>query len=304
LLYVVEVLGARLSNDPDFFEDDYMIREAYDQFGKEVVLSALSKKAETNAYVKHYLDKVVNTNTQENNATQLPPKWQSELTLEKILAQIEADAGKGPFRNSRFVYTKFGQNASDKDIEHLFTKFLAETRREQLIRYLRLFRKREVPRLDNRLFELATSTDEELQHAAIAALASTQDSRVREFALYHLEKEPRLACQGAVELFIKNYQLGDNKLIETVLDICGDIDDIHGLGIDLLNLAEAQSYQELANCILWVYEKTPCSHCRKEAVEILIEWGMASESLLSECLWDVYDETCDLAKEALTKKEA
>jgi len=297
LFHVVEVLGSRLLNDPNFIEDDYMISEAYKRFGKEAVLTALFEKAKSSVNVRTYLDKVINDNNNPGDTSQpLSSLSLQEPTLDMILAQIEAGEGEFPAR-----YMRFGYNASEADIEQLFTRLLAETKPDQLLRYLWIFRKRAVPRLDKHLFELATLGDEKFQEAAIAIIAKVQNSAIRDFALYLLEEQPHSVFQGVIELFVKNYQFGDHKLIETHLDVCDDIASIHGVGMDILSLVEAQPYQELTNCLLWVYENTPCAHCRKNVVEILIKWNLASESLLSECLWDSYDETRDLVRTILNK---
>lgn len=80
-------------------------------------------------------------------------------------------------------YSFFGSCASDEEIEHLFSRLLAETRREQLIRYLWIFRRRTLPKLDRRLFDLAETDDEDLQDAAIAAIANTRDMSVHDLAI-------------------------------------------------------------------------------------------------------------------------
>jgi hypothetical protein len=296
LLYVVETLGARLLREPDFTEDSYMIRQAYEQFGEETVTAALLERAESSDNVRAYLDKVVN-----NQEIAIRPfsRQRLELTLANILSQIET----GAERFGRYYYLRVGHDAREEDIEPLFTGLLSETRTDQLLRYLWLFTKRAVPRLDKRLFELALSEAEDLQRAAIGVIANIQDPSVHDFALRLLEEQPHSAYRDAIELFAKNYQAGDHKFIESLLDSRSDPDAIHGLGLDLINLAEEQPYQELKNCVLWVYEHTPCAHCRSEVVRILIKRNWASEVLLLECLWDVFDETRDLAEAALSKKD-
>jgi hypothetical protein len=295
LLYVVEKLGARLLREPDFTENNYMIAEAYERFGEETVTAALLERAESSDNVRAYLDKVVH-----NKETTVRPssRRRLELTFDNILSQIEV----GSQQSRRYYYITVGRDASEEDIEPLFTGLLAETRTEQLLRYLWLFTKRTVPRLDKRLFELAMSENEALQKAAIGVIANIQDPSVHDFALQLLEEQPHSIYRDAIELFVKNYQAGDYQSIEMILDNGNDPEAIHSLGLDLINLAEKQSYQELENCLLWVYEHTPCAYCRSNVVKILIERNLASEALLLECLWDAFDETRDLAEAALSNK--
>ncbi|MGL4881893.1 MAG: hypothetical protein ACRC8K_12630 [Waterburya sp.] len=58
LLYVAEVFGEKLRQDEELWEDDYLISQAGDRFGKKTVIKALEERSPININVKAYLDAV------------------------------------------------------------------------------------------------------------------------------------------------------------------------------------------------------------------------------------------------------
>ncbi len=264
--------------EQEYWQDDYLVTEVGERFGFETVIAALEERASANANARAYKDAI--TNHRESVRT-THRSHQPQPTVNQILAKIEAASGSIPVS-----YSVFDQRASDEDIEHLLARLLAETRREQLIRYLWIFRRRPLPWLDQSLFDLAETDDEKLQDAAIAVIANTRDQSVRALAIRLLREQPTSIYQGAIKLFSKNYEPGEHKLIESVLCVSENPGMEHAIGFDLVELAEAQRYPELASCCLWVYENTPCSLCRKRMVEALLKLEQAPQTLILECLWD------------------
>ena len=297
LLHVAEIIGAKLLQNTDSWEDNYLVLEASELYGKEAVMAALSQGAETSANVRAYLDEVnkradfLSANKSEKKSARQTDR--DRLRVQYIISTIEAA--------TRSVSTScvWGRRASDEDLEYLFDRLLAETRREQLLRYLWIFRLREFPRLDDRLFDLAASEDEEIQDAAIVALAHSKDASIRNLANRLLRERPTSIYQSALRLYTKNYEPEDYQLIESILTLSEDVDLLHQTAYDLIRFVKAQEDPQLANFLFWAYERTPCAICRKYAVEDLLKRKQAPETLLQECLWDCSEEIRDLAKSAL-----
>jgi len=70
-------------------------------------------------------------------------------------------------------------------------------------------------------------------------------------------------------------------------------EDAHWQAWDLLEICEKNSNPEAKDCLLWIYEHTPCSDCRRRAVRKLIEIKKISQTLQKECIYD--------CNEAITK---
>ena len=203
LLNVAQIFGEKLLKDEELWgEDDCLISEASNRFGAEIVWQALKERSQTNLNVKAYLGAVIshrqNLEDKENSQTTTTRKI---LELDTVLEQIEKAT-----RHS-YPLVRFGKYAEEKEIEQINEKFLTETRREQLIRYLWVFRNRKMPKLDSRLLNWAEQNeDEKMQEAAISSLAKNQDDSIRNLAIKLLQKQPKSIYLSAIELLINNYR--------------------------------------------------------------------------------------------------
>ncbi len=290
LFHVLRVRGQSMAGNPEDCEDDLFLRMVGETLGEEKVRAALTEQTQTNPDIRTYLDRVKQC---EEKRDSMPPA--SPPTVEDILAEIEAANRQYPG-----ALASFGRKFTDAEgINRLFAGLLAETRRDQLLHYLWFFRRRTVPRLDPHLFDLAGSKDKELQKAVINVLSNMRDPAVRSLAVNLLAEMPSSVFQDALGLLIENYQPGDHQLIEPVLPEIPDAGLVHGMGFDILNIAEKNPLPELARCLLWLYEHTPCSNCRAHSVENLIELNQLPNEVRQECLSDCSERIRELAEKGL-----
>ena len=292
LLYVAQIVGKRLLKDDELWEDDWLISQASERFGKETVIETLEKEALSDRNISAYLDavKTYQTNT-ANNKKRRSKANRKILDLDTVLESIDT------IRHYRALLNNFGKYAEDKEIERVFQQLIKETRREHLIRYLWIFRWRKLPKLDKRLLELTRTDDVELQGVAIAAVAKNKDDSLRDLAISLLQLTN--SYNGELKLLINNYQPGDFKLIESILNNSFDIHTKHNVCWDLIDIAKTQKKSELTTCSLWVYENTPCSSCREKILKILIDLKQVPKQILIECLNDCSPNIRDLARKEL-----
>jgi hypothetical protein len=286
LLRVAEMRGRRLLADPEAGEDRWLVKDAEETYGEEEVRAALNDAASRSPAVRAYCDAIEKPRSERRE----PLGW---TALGTVLEKVEAAAETYPLR---FMF--FGQKASQDDLEAVFARLLAETRRDQQLRCLWVFRQRAVPRCADLLVSLAESTDAEMQEAACAALAGTCDPRVRALALRLLER-PESLCSSSLQLFLANLEEGDPERIAAALWVPDDRRKVHSIGLDLLDLAGAHPDEDWTDCLLWLAEHGPCSMCRSSALSALVKNGTAPEALLEECLSDAVEEIRELAAQGL-----
>lgn len=290
LLRAAAFFGGRLRAEPETPIDDDLLTEAEAQFGEDV-LQTIEGRARFDPAVRAWLDaSLASRHAQEER----------EPTVRTTLA----DALRDPRLTEGWHPLHFGflaRTASEEDLEVAFRRLLFETRRDPLRRWLALFREATLPRLDDRLFELAVSDDREIRWAAVRALANVRAPEVHALALRLLRERGTdvLLDSEAARLFTASYERGDHQILEDALPAEAEVDQLHGLSQDLLQVAQAQTDPELSGCLRWVYEQTPCSLCREQAVRELIERERAPENLLRECLHDVSADTRKMAEVAL-----
>ena len=291
-LHLAEVIGNRLCNEPDYWEDTYLLTEAYERFGHETVQDALAAQAKTCECTQKFVDRMQKVEQQEAERKDHGPRPLE--SLETVLASVEAAQDKRLHR-----LWIWGRRATDDDVAVVFDRMLAESRPEQLCRYLSIFRYREMPRLPPRILELPIRAEGQLLDATIDALSVFKNAEVRTLGLRMLRGNP--ACLDAIRLFVKNYEQGDSTLLESVLPTEGDADVLHRIGIDLLNVYSETKTPELAGCMKWLYEFGPCSMCREDAVEYLSDMDALEHDIIEECQWDSYDETREWVKSRFAK---
>jgi hypothetical protein len=294
LLHVANVIGKRLLEEDDYWESDMLYCITCEMIGKEITDEFLAQHAKENRYVTAYLEELKRheERSKPKDSQSHRERFRDEYPLERILDDIINNTK----RNRLGIYNRFGRYATEDEIERVFNLLLAETNNEKLIRYFWVFRNRELPRLPELITNLAFSNDHEIQGAAISALSNLSDSRIREIAIkLSLNSDSQIAL-NAIELFINNYQIGDSKYIEPLLNHIKDNDVCHWVCMDVIKLFEKHQPKECINMMLWAYENTPCTHCRNWAVRLLIEKNWLPETYLNECLYDCVEETRELAK--------
>ena len=280
LLAVAEIVGGRPLKNDKSWEDDSLIIQASKHHDASEVWSALEREALNNSRIKAYLDAVKSQQKRRNSYI----KKDRKISFADVIKRIEQQ------RISSYILSRFGRDADEYDIEKIFARLLLERRKEQLLRYLYVFRKRAFPRLDRILFDLATSDDNQIQSAAITALANNTDNSIGSFAIKLIQKQPNSIDNGGLKLFINNYQTEDFQIIGSVLNESHNIDTRHRIGMDLMKIIDRYKTPELINYSIWIYENTPCTYCRRSILKILIKLQQVPSAIIKECSQDCSPE--------------
>jgi hypothetical protein len=216
-----------------------------------------------------------------------------EFPIETILATA---AEKGTKR--RYFYSRFGRVASDADLNLIFQRIREETDPEICKRLLWVFSGAALPHLDARIWELAGGEPSPLRAAAMKALAFVRDPLVGEFARRWLrEKTFTVADDDVIELFVLNYQAGDEALIMAALaPLTPDDDDAHALATHVQGVCGENNSPELAGLLEWIYRTNPCTICRRCAVDLLLDSNSLRADIANECLHDAASDTQELVQ--------
>lgn len=290
LLFVIGHFGSRLQVNPTLFEDDILLNDAFDLLDKEMVTSALQKEALHNPFIKTYLE---HTLDRQRNQERTPVHL---FSLAEVVNRIENEPGQ----RWRFACSSFAKTATEPELSLAFEHLCRENRKDQIIRYLFIFRQKSfIPGIEH-FSELVQNDDLDIVYAAVMALATIENEHVYELAVRTIRAKPERIIPF-LRLLIANYRTGDAAWIQSALDLPFDDEEKHHLAMVLLDIADKHADKEFVPCLLWGYEATPCSYCRGKIVEKLIEWDEAPRSLLEECLWDCARDTRLMAQSALER---
>ena len=279
LLFVAEHAGQWLLDDP---EDWYDVPMAYFDHlhGEGAADRILCAAAEQNPAIRAYFDDEL---ADRADASASGPRFDPQTwSADDVIAEIR---GTDPAANRhRFRYRWWGRQASEPELCQVAQAMFAEQDSRRVYLYLYVFQYCGLPELDPRLLMLAESEAEEVRWAAIRVLANHADPTVRQLAVERL----RAGRTGDSELRLlrHNYQPGDWNWLRGAVQLPDDRDDLHDVTMDLLDVFEAHEAPETGDALLAVYEHTPCSCCREQAVKALLGRTQLPDWVRDECRFD------------------
>jgi hypothetical protein len=271
--------------------------------------NALTQLAETDPEVRAYreyslkhsgIDQDSMQNQGDLRCRSLHEAQPEALSLATILADAAEVRGDTPGR-----YAGFGMTATPEDLREVLHRLDRTDDPRVALRLLSVFRRRPFPELPLRIWEWAGHADGEVRDAAIEALAQLKDRKIGEFGREKLRSGELGEDNAALlDLFIRNFEPGDGALIMTAVnEFTPSLVDPHGFGNSLLAICREHPGSELDGALRWIYEMTPCSNCRCEAVLLLAELGTLTPDIIAECLNDASERIQEVARELQDRSE-
>jgi len=286
-LQVANAIGARYGKADSWFAD-YCFYFAKERFGELKVRTAVLESARRSSGMRRFVH-LIRLAKQK--------KASSRPTLRQVLRRIETGRSRLPIS-----LTGYPRRACPQDMQLLFSRMLKETRPKVVYRFLQVFFHTELPRLDPRIFEWARTGNTDVHRGAMVVLSNVKHETVRDLALERLCPESGSRDWWGLSLLERNWVKGDGRWIGPPLPQEGKAVVLHNIGLDLNGIAEAHRDETLAECLLWVYEQTPCSRCRGRAIRNLIRLRRASRRLLREAVHDADGSARRAAARALSRK--
>ncbi len=298
-LFVTDILVCAAKEESeagDFWFGDYLLSMVEERLGEEETARALQQAEIANANVAEYLAGV--RAYRDEQAARQSERERDEISYSQIKRLIREPSTKaGRFsrtiedpsgRKHRIFLPGWGRRAREGDLISAAADLLQEEDRERLEAYLRIFRNRQFPLPHDRIISLVTDDDEELASAALNVLSNITDRSVRDLALKLVEAErfPAGRWDLVVALLARNYQPGDYSIIERLLRTEQDQDKFHWLGMDVMDVFEANPLAEGEESLLMLYERGRCTLSRERSVELLHGLGLLPEWMLEECHYD------------------
>lgn len=291
LAYVAGIMGQKITDGDGYDWDGGAYFHACDTLGEDKVYNYLKGLSENEPLIKLYLQKIldhqkfIDEPTAKSVSETMEERVRREFPLKRVLEEIE----KGKFHPGALA--RFGKYATDDEIDIIYKKLLGEEREKQLISYLLIFRRREIPSYNQKIKNLIFSDNERLRFAAINALSGIKSDDIRHLAISLHDNAETDRFAEALSLLTLNYRTGDYKYIDRVLVETEDDDLVHGIGLRVIDIFEGGHFEELKEAMLWVYENTPCAYCRSEVVRNLSEENMLSDYIKEEGRYDCCEDT-------------
>lgn len=280
LIHVARQFGRWLQADPQFWVED-LSTQLDESIGVDVGLAALEREAIVDSDIAFYLAGVHKANDNlEVASARIDP---ATLTAIEVMAHVK----KNPKDPCPWL-SRWGLQADNDERETVFAALLASQEPEHAQRLFRCFAQTGLPRFERRLLQWMDHPNERIQWAAMRALAPITHPELRQAA-------KRLMGDGymatGIALLVSNFEKGDFSMCAKHLPKLADADEIHRFIGPLLDVCVAHLDEEARDCLLYVYEFSPCSICRSRAVKALIKSNIAPEWVLAESAFDADSDT-------------
>lgn len=285
LLRVARLAGQQLRDDPESWVDDYYIRCCNEP--ADAVEAVLQNEAAKDEDVARYLAGVSQTVTTRISSS-IPSPWQ-DYSAQQILDHLKAKPAD-PCHWLR----RWGRDAGEVERDQIFTALLLSNDAEQITRLFKCFTLITIPRFDDRLIKWATHPREQMQWVAVQALKLLKHPKIRAAAEFFIDNG-KLA--HGITLLVNNFQHGDFEMIAGRLAEVTDEDETHRVVGLIIDMYESNPGPEAKDCLLFVYESSPCSLCRAKAFKALVECRAAPDRIVAEATFDVDFDTRALASE-------
>jgi hypothetical protein len=286
LLKYAEVIGEILSKDVDDYEESWRI----DYFQKEnkhiEVYKELEKASNENVFVAIFFKSIL------ENKWKIPrTKKVKRFTYEIVKERIDSD-------KFFFMSVEKANELSIVEVEKLANEFLIEKNITRKEHYLRFFSKRKFPFDYQPILKIANSKSPKksrLNEYAFECLQYFSAKEIRDIAIEKLKSEKNTA--DYLNLLVGNYEIGDYKILNDIVDKSDDYDYIHSIVFGFLDIYKANKTKECKEPLEKIYHKMNCGLHRDDVLEVLNENGVLSTTILTEMEFD-----CDEAVRKMYRK--
>lgn len=283
--FVAARLGEAARLDPEFWDTDDLVTHLKEQL-PNITDADIVALGRSDSSIQAYLAVVAQTMTRRAQAS-LRRKNTPLQPYSKLKAQL-ATGNQAPYGHLR----RWGKSAHAADIDAAARDLLKQDDPRLLACYLAIFIKRQFPLGIQPLLPLIRHSDERVAWMALEALSLFRDPTLRDIGLALLGDNGR--AHAAVGLFNLNYETGDEQMFISLLDGAQADEDVHAIGFGLVDVLYHNNIYRSPEILVTLYERQPCSRCRKKVVALLAEMKAIPEWMRHECHYDANEDTCDI----------
>ncbi|RUT03887.1 hypothetical protein DSM106972_048010 [Dulcicalothrix desertica PCC 7102] len=278
-LFIAEHRGRTNEAQPDFWDNDFLLKQIEKHLSAEKIQEQLKKAQQTNVFIARYFTLISSQDTARTLKPSLSQQPYEEI--KRIILESQR-------RIASAVFYRWGKLASDDDIYRAAQDLLTLTDTKIIPLYLGMFCKRTFPFGLSPLLPLVWSNEERVASYAIRAVAMFHDSQVRALALQLIAAKHHTS--DAIKLFIHNFQAGDELFLTEIFEQNIDDDDLHSLICSLIDVFEQNLTQSSQDLLIALYEQSPCSICRQHIVDCLVKLASLPDWIIDECQYDANEK--------------
>jgi hypothetical protein len=284
LLFIAEKFGKYIEQNPDDYQDDWIVSSFQEKNENLKVNNELKKSAKSNKYVKIYLDNLKRTKSSQK-------KYKREkIDYNDIIEEV--------FISKPFISFIRKKNLTPEEINQVGKRLLTETNKSNIEKLLDIFDFHKFPFDSDLILNFALqkkSSKNKIVDNAIDALKHLKSKKIREFALDKIQNTKNPI--SFLEILISNYQDGDFEILSDIVNKTNNEHKIEQLARIYTDIYEANDTKECKKPLEILYSKMNCGIHRNGILNILLKNEVLSEKLKKEIIFDSDLDTREMLNE-------
>jgi hypothetical protein len=280
-LFIANRFGEAMQSNHTLWDDDHLLRHLESGAGYHSLDQLRAAASPDYPFVPSYLDAIAATQAQQKSTPRTQLVGQPYTQVREYIERTQGRVSFSPLR-------RWSTAAEDDQIRQAANDLLQQTDPQRIIAYLTIFEKRAFPLGSEALLPFVWNSHDRIARWGIRAISLFQQPTVRELGFTLIEAQHHIG--DALDIFIHNYQVGDDRYLAELLAQTVDKDSLHALGFGLNDIFIAHPNPAADVIFLDLYERGPCSLCRERFVERLRDIDRLPPWIAQEALYDANSE--------------
>lgn len=250
LFFIAEKFGKYIEQNPDDWQDEWIIKRFQEENKKIKVSEELKMKAKTNKFIHIYLDNIKRTKASQEKHKTKPPKYKD--IIDEVL-------------NSKPRFSFFRKrNLTDDEINQIAKRLIDQFDKSNIERLLDIFDFYKFPYDSKIILDFAKqkrTSNNRIVENAIDALKHLTSKEIRNFAMDKIQtvKNPI----DYLEILVSNYKSDDCKLLCEIANKTNNEHKIEQLAVIYSDIYKVNKTKECKEPLEILYHKMNCAIHRK-----------------------------------------
>jgi len=283
LIFIAEKFGKFIEQNPDVWQDDWIIRYFQEKNPDLAVTKILENHAKENKHVRIYLENIKRTKASQEDHKPKPTKHKD--IIDEVL-------------NSKpYLSFRRRHDLTESEIETIAQRLVAEKNKKVQEKLLFVFMYYKFPLDSDFILNLAQKKPDyktRINEFAISSLKFLENNNIRQFGLDKIARSKR--PYQFIEILKSNYRTGDYILLTDIVQKSKSEHIIENLARSYIDIFKANSTKECKEPLEALYNKMNCGIHRNDIVRLLLENNVISDKIKNEMKFDSDLETRDLIK--------
>lgn len=273
LIYIAEKFGKLINQNPEDWQDDWIIKHFQEENPDLKVTETLENLAKENKHIRIYLENIKRTKASQEKHKPKPIKYKD--IIDEVL-------------NSKpFISFRRKRNLSDEEKNQVAKQLIDETDKSNIERLLDIFDFYKFPYDSQIILDFAKqkpTNKNRIVEYAINSLKHLKSTDIRIFAIDKIQNSKNPI--DYLEILVSNYISGDHKLLNDISTKTNNEHKIECLAGIYSDIYRTNKTKECKEPLEVLYYKMNCGIHRNGIVEILIENEVLSDRIRNEIKFD------------------